>query len=178
MKSSAVKATSSADSMQRAALVALAAVRLLDLLDLVADDLPAAVLVLEQAADLARALALVGQLVLDDENLEARQAIQLQLEDGVGLLGVELEALHDLLGRVGLAVRLADDADDLVERVEDLLEALEDVDALLQRLELVLEPVGDDLEPEVQEVPEDRLADRGARAGRPRRSRSGSGTSG
>ena len=44
--------------------------------------------------------------------------------------------------------------EDLVERVEDLLEALEDVDALAQRLELVLQPLGDDLQPEVQEVPE------------------------
>ena len=65
------------------------------------------------------------------EDLEPRQAVDLQLEDRVGLLGVELEPLHDLLGRVGLAVRLADDLDDLVERVEDLLEAFEDVDALL-----------------------------------------------
>ena len=37
---------------------------------------------------------------------------------------------------------------------------------LLQRLELVLEPLGDDLEAEVQEVPEDRLAGR-SRSGRP-----------
>ena len=96
-------------------------------------------LVLEQRADLPRALALLGELVLDDEDLEPRQPIQLQLEDGVGLLGVEREALDDLLGRVRLAVGLADDADDLVERVEDLLEALEDVDALLQLRELVLE---------------------------------------
>ena len=88
---------------------------------------------MSRRAELPGALPLVGQLVLDDEDLEARQPIELQLEDGVGLLGVELEALHDLLRRVGLAVRLADDADDLVERVEDLLEALEDVDALLER---------------------------------------------
>ena len=47
--------------------------------------------------------------------------------------------------------------DDLVERVEDLLEAFEDVDALPERRQLVLEPPGDDLEPEVQEVPEDLL---------------------
>ena len=52
---------------------------------------------------------------------------------------------------------LADDADDLVERVEDRLEALEDVDALLERRQLVLEPPGDDVEPEVEEVPEDLL---------------------
>jgi len=56
----------------------------------------------------------------------------------------QLEALHDLLRGVGLAVRLADDPDDLVERVEDGLEAFEDVDAPLERRQLVLEALGDD----------------------------------
>ncbi len=63
----------------------------------------------EQLLDLASALLLVGELLLDDEDLQPRQAIQLQLEDGVGLLGVELELRHDLLGRVRLAFGLADD---------------------------------------------------------------------
>ena len=122
-----------------------------------ADQLPAAVFVLEQRADLARALPLLLELLADDQDLEPRQPVDLQLEDGVGLLGVELEPRHDLLGGVRLAVRLPDDADDLVERVEDLLEAFEDVDALLERRQLVLEPPGDDLEPEMEEVPEDLL---------------------
>ena len=73
------------------------------------------------------------------ENLEAGQAIDLELEDRVGLFGVEREALDDLLRGVLLALRLPDDLQDLVQRVEDLLEALEDVDALLERLELVLQ---------------------------------------
>ena len=133
MKSSAVNATSSSVSISVRRLSSLPPYSCLDLLDLVADDLPASFFVLEQAADLPRALPLVGQLVLDDENLETRQAVQLQLEDRIGLLGVETEALHDLLRRIRLPVRLADDPDDLVERVEDLLEALEDVDPLLQR---------------------------------------------
>ena len=98
--------------------------------DLVLHQGPASVLVLQQRADLPGPLPLVAELVLDDEDLEPRQPIQLELEDGVGLLGVQLEALDDLVGGVGFAVRLADDADDLVERVEDLLEALEEVDAL------------------------------------------------
>ena len=126
-------------------------------LDLVAHDCPAAVLVLQQAADLARALALLLGLLADDQNLEAGQAVDLELEDRVGLLGVEREPLDDLLRGVLLALRLPDDLEDLVERVEDLLEALEDVDALLERLELVLQPPRDDVEPEVQEVPEDRV---------------------
>ena len=91
----------------------------------------------------------------DDQDLEARQPVDLQLQDRVGLLGVQLEALDDLLGRVRLAVRLADDAQDLVEGVEDALEALEDVDAPAERGQLVLEPRGHHVEAEVQEVPED-----------------------
>ena len=66
------------------------------------------VFVLEQRADLPRALALFLELVADDQDLEPRQPVDLQLEDRVGLLGVELEPLHDLLGGVGLAVRLPD----------------------------------------------------------------------
>ena len=180
MKSSAEYSGSPVSlAMTRAALVELAvAVLLLHLLELGADQLPAAVLVLEQRADLARALALLLELVADDQDLEPGQAVDLQLEDRVGLLGVELEPLHDLLGGVRLAVRLPDDPDDLVERVEDLLEAFEEVDALLERRELVLEPPGDDLEAEVQEVPEDLLQIEPLRAGRPRGSRSGSGRSG
>ena len=58
-------------------------------------------------------LRLLLELLLDDEDLEAREAVELELEDGVGLLGVELEPRHDRLRRVGLAVRLADDLDDL-----------------------------------------------------------------
>ena len=65
------------------------------------------------------------------EDLEPREPVDLQLEDRVGLVGVERKALDDLLGRVRLALGLADDLQDLVERVEDLLEAFEDVDAPL-----------------------------------------------
>src|SRR5690606_20455536 len=85
---------------------------------------------------------------------EACQPVELQLEDRVGLLGVELEALHDLLRRVLLPFRAADDRQDLVERVEDLLEPFEDVDAPLERREFVLEPARDDAEAEVEKVPE------------------------
>src|SRR5690606_19564432 len=90
----------------------------------------------------------------DDLNLETGQTVDLEFENRVGLLGVELEARHDLSSGVGLAVRLADDLQNLVERIEDDLEAFEDVDALLQRGLLVLESPRDDVEPEVQEVPE------------------------
>src|SRR5262249_50563279 len=131
------------------------AVLLLDLLDLDLDHTPAAGLVLEQRVDLSGATALLLELLPDNQNLESGQTINLQLENPVGLLGVEPEALHDLLRGVRLPLRLAHDLEDLVERVEDLLEAVEDVDALLQRVELVFEPLGDNVQPEVQEMPED-----------------------
>ncbi len=115
------------------------------------------VFVLEQSVDLAGALSLLLELLTDDQNFEPRQAVDLQLEDRVGLLGVELEARHDFLGGVRLAVRLADHPDDFIERIEDRLEPFEDVNPLLQRGELVLEPPGDHLEPEMEEVPEDLL---------------------
>ena len=134
--------------------------------------------VLQQRPDLARALALLLELRADDEDLEACEAVDLQLEDRVGLLGVELESLHDFLGRIGLAVGLADDPDDLVERVEDRLEAFEDVDALLERRELVLEPLGDHIEAEMQEVPENLLQVEALGPADLRDSPSGSGTSG
>ena len=117
------------------------AVLLLNLFDLLAHQRPPAVLVLQQAADLTRALALLLGLLADDQDLETGQAIDLELEDRVGLFGVEREPLDDLLRGVLLAFRLPDDLQDLVERVEDLLEALENMNALLQRLELVLEPL-------------------------------------
>src|SRR5204863_8061886 len=115
------------------------AVLLLDLLELLPDDRPAALLALEQAADLARALPFLVELLSDDENLELREAVDLQLEDRVGLVGGELEPFDVRLRRVGLPLGPADDLQDLVERVEDLLEAFEDVDALAERLEPVLQ---------------------------------------
>ncbi len=77
---------------------------------------------------------------MDHQDLEPRQAVQLELQDGVGLLGVELILGHDLLGSVGLSLGGADDLQDRVERIENLLEAFENVDALVQRLELVAQP--------------------------------------
>src|SRR4029077_12016608 len=120
-------------------------------------ELPPVLFALEQRVDLPRPRSLLLELLAHHQDLEAGEAIDLELEDGVGLLGVELEPRHDLLGRVGLAVRPADDPDDFVEGVEDRFEAFEDVDALLQRRKLVLEPPRDDLHAEVKEVPENLL---------------------
>ena len=95
MKSSAVYSASPASLRNRRP--ARVAVLLLNLFDLDADDVPAALLVLQQRADLPHPPALLLQLLADDQDLEPRQAVDLQLEDGVGLLGVELEPLDDLL---------------------------------------------------------------------------------
>src|SRR5215467_2856621 len=135
----------------------LVAVLRADLFELSPDEFPPALFVAQQRGDLAGALALLFEFVPDDEDLEPGEAVDLQLEDRVSLLRVELEPLHDFFGGVGLPVRLADDLDDLVERVEDLFEAFEDVEAFLECRQLVLEASGDDLQPEVEEVPEDLL---------------------
>ena len=70
---------------------------------------------------------------------------------------VELEALHQLLGCVLLALRLPNNPNRFVERVKDDDEAFEDVDALEELVQLELEALGDDLHPEVDEVPKDGL---------------------
>ena len=131
---------------------------LLHFFELAADQLPAALFVLEQSRRSgARACRFSSSSFRMIRISSRASAVDLELEDRVGLVGVELEPLHDLLGGVGLAVGLANQLDDLVERVEDLLEALEDVDPLLEGGELVLEPLGHDFEAEVQEVPQDLL---------------------
>ena len=116
------------------------AVLLLDFLDLDADDVPAAVLVLQQRVDLAHAAAAILELLSNQQNLEPRQAVDLQFEDRVGLFRIEIEPLDDLLRGIRLAFRLAHDLQNVVERIEDLLEALENVDAFLDRRQLVLQP--------------------------------------
>src|SRR5262249_31344984 len=133
------------------------AVLLLNRLELFADDGPAALFVPEEAADLTRALAFLFRFLPDNQDLQPGEPVNLQLEDRVGLLGIQRKPLDDLGGRVGLAFRFADDLEDLVERVEDLLEPFEDMDALFERGELVLEAIGHHFEPEIQKVPEHRM---------------------
>ena len=119
-----------------------------------------------------------GQLVEDVLDLQLAQAVELRLEDRVGLELGEAEPRDQLGGGVGLAVAGADDPDRLVEVVEDDREAFEDVDPPEQVLQLVLEPAGDDLEPEVEEVLEDRSSGRAGRGRPPRPPRRAAGRSG
>ena len=159
MKASASYSTTSSSLAKRGptAIGARVAVDLLHLGDLAAHQRPARRLVAEQGDDLGLSFALVGQFAADDQDLEARQPVDLEFEDRVGLLGVEAEGRDDLGGRVGLAIRLADDLEDPIERVEDLLEAFEDVDTPGNRRGLVFEAAVHDLHAEVQEVPQHRL---------------------
>src|SRR5262249_44812656 len=112
---------------------------------------------LEERFKLLRLAALFGELLLDEQDLEPREPVELELEDGVGLLLGQLEARDELLCGVGLSFALADDLDHLVEGVEDLLEALEDVDPRLELREVELDAPGDRLVPELEELGEDLL---------------------
>ncbi len=109
-----------------------------------------------------------GELLQDVANLQLAQAVELGLEHRVGLELGELEPRDQLGGRVGLAVAVANDLDRLVEILEDDREAFEDVDSLEQVLELELKPAGDDLQPEIEELLEDRLQVEPGRERRPR----------
>lgn len=69
------------------------------------------------------------QLFLDLVALQAGQAAQLHLEDGRGLLGRKAKALDQADAGLGIGLRGADDADDLVNMVESHQVTLEDMRA-------------------------------------------------
>jgi hypothetical protein len=84
-------------------------------------------------------------LLLDLVALEAGEAMQPQVEDGLRLRACELERVHERFAcRVDVR-RLADDGDDLVEVVESDQEALQDVGPRLRLVELELGAADDDL---------------------------------
>ena len=126
-------------------------------LQLVLDDAPELLLRAQDRLDLLRLLRLLLQLVEDLLDFQLGDLVKLGIENGVGLDLVELERLHQLLGRVRLAVALADHADGPVERVEDDLEAFEDVDALAKLLQLELEAFANRLQAEIEEIAQDLL---------------------
>src|SRR6185503_15689444 len=97
------------------------------------------------------------KFLADEQDLELREPVDFQFENRIRLFRVEAEPLDDLLRRVRLPFGLADDLEDVVERVKDLFEALENVDAFFDRRQLVFQSLGDDIEPEMKEVPEHRM---------------------
>ena len=118
---------------------------LLDLLQLLLDDLTHQGGILEDALVVGDLLEQLGQLGLDLLALQAGQAAQAHLEDGVGLLLGEAEALGEPLRRLLVGLRGADDRDDLVDVVERDDVALQDMRALLGFLQLVARAAHDDV---------------------------------
>ena len=98
-----------------------------------------------------------GELLQNIANFQLAEAVELRLQDGIRLELGKLESRDQLGGGVGLAVAVANDLDRLVEVLEDDREAFEDVDSGEQVLELELEPAGDDFQPKIEELLEDRL---------------------
>ena len=107
----------------------------------------------EDFADVFRLGLLVFELLEDAVDFQRRDAIQCQLEDRVGLLGIERKGLHQPGGRVGLALAGADDLQGLFEPFEDDHEAFQDVNPPLELPQLEFEPPRDAPVTEVQKVP-------------------------
>src|SRR5690606_33444016 len=118
---------------------------------------PQTLLAREELFDRGGLRLLVAKLVEDDLDLEARELVEAQIEDGIDLHAVELEALHELLGRILAPLRATNDPGRLVEGIEDDSEALEDVDPLAELLEIEAIAALDHDEAEIDEVREERL---------------------
>ena len=84
------------------------------------------------------------ELVFDLLALEAGEALQAHVEDGVRLDLRELEALDELGARIIGIFRLLDDLDDLVDVIECFGKAQEDVLAFLGAGEIVFRAARDD----------------------------------
>ena len=124
---------------------ALVGVLAADLEQLVLDDLEHEGDVAEDLLVPGDLLAQLGELVLDLVALEAGEAAQAHLEDGVGLDLREPEALDEASLGLDVGLRPADDLDDLVDVVERDDVALEDVGALLGLAQLVARAPDDDV---------------------------------
>ena len=109
-----------------------------DLEQLGADQLVDLALVAEDAAQTGDLRDQLGVLGADLALAHAREALQAQVEDGLGLDLGEVERLHQPgAGGVRVGAR-ADELDDRVEVVQRDEEALEDVRPLLRLLQQVL----------------------------------------
>ena len=134
------------------AAVVVAAVDLLDLEQLLADERVDARRVAEDRAQLGDALAQILVLRLDLLAREPGEAREPKVEDRLRLDLGEREALHQLRARLVGVGGGADERDDRVDVVERDEVALEDVRARLGLAQLVLRAAGDDLALEVEVV--------------------------
>src|SRR6185295_5646928 len=127
------------------------AVRLRDLLELVHHDPVDAPGGGEDVLEVGDRDPELLELVLDLLALETGEALQLQLEDLVGLDLREAPAGDEAVLGLGRRLRSADERDHLVEVVEGLHEAFENVGPRLRLAELVGAPPAHDLPAEVEE---------------------------
>ncbi len=132
---------------------------LVDLHQFVADLAPQSFLGLEQLANLLGLGFLLGQFGSDVVDLQTRNAVQCEFEDGIRLSFIQRERLHQLLGGVLLAGAFANEFESLVESVEDDGESLQDVNPLLKLRKLILIPAANRLQTESRE------SERGCRPG-------------
>ena len=124
-------------------------------LQLVDDDLDEQLVAREDAAQPRDRSRQLGQLVENLLPLEAGEALELHVENGLRLDLREAELGHQAAARLDRVLRPADERDDGVEVVERDLEAFEDVRARLGLAQLELDAAPDDLAPEVDELLDD-----------------------
>ena len=117
----------------------------LDRLELVLDDAEDAALICEDGLVVLDGLQDFLILLLDLLALEARQALQAQVQDGLSLFLRELEARNESSARDVSRAALADRRDDRIEVVERDRQALQDVGARLSLLEIVARAPRDDI---------------------------------
>ncbi len=123
-----------------------------DFLQLVDDDLHEQALAREDGAEALDRLQQLGQLVEDLLALQARQALELHVEDGLRLDLRQAELHHQAVARLGHGLRRANQRNHLVEVVERNPQPFEDVVSRLGLPELELGPPPDDLAPELDEA--------------------------
>ena len=125
---------------------ALVAELLGDLAHLFLDDAQDLLLMRQQVLVVGDGAAQAVQLFLNLVALQAGQAAQLHLEDGRGLLGRKAKALDQAAAGLGVGLRGADDANDLVDMVESHKITLEDMRAGLGLLKVEAGAASDDVD--------------------------------
>ncbi len=99
-------------------------------------------------------LAKFVQLIDDLLPLQARQALQLHFENGLGLNLAEFELRDQTLAGFGSSLCSADQFDDLVDVIESFLQSFEDMGACFSLPQFVLTAPADDIDAMLDEIAE------------------------
>ena len=134
---------------------ALVAEPLARLLQLVDDDLNQQLLARENRAQPLDGFHQLGQFVGDLLALEPGQALELHVEDGLGLDHAEAELRHQAFAGFRWVPRTANQLDDGVEMIEGDLQPLEDVCPRLGATQLELDAAPDHFAAELDELLDD-----------------------